>query len=368
MRRPSLLPAMAVLLLASCRPSGGPTEPGKVDELVCDLDPDYLADSQLGRDGIPALSDPPLVPIHPIVPENSYVRYTDRIIAARVGEEWVVIPHNIMWRHEIVNFTTELDVLSVSYCPLTGSALAFSRDRVDGAEFGVSGLLYQANLIMYDRNEDEESHWPQMMAEARCGPRSGTKLVRRPLVEMTLAGWMELHPDTKMVAMENPNHWQYYVRNPYGEDYDDPDNADFQGFPISLDDDRLPPKERVLGLPADASGAPPRAFSFSAMERAGNHAFFLTTHDGVPTIVIWDGSKRAAMAYRTYINGREATFEVADNGVRDNLTGTVWAVDGTAVEGALVGRGDGLRPVSEAYVAFWAPWAAFHPETVLPIG
>ena len=124
----------------------------------------------------------------------------------------------------------------------------------------------------------------------------------------------------------------------------------------------------MLGLPADGSGAPPQAYSFSAMDRAGDHAFFLATHDGMPTIIIWDGSKRAAMAYRNYINGHETTFEVVDNGVRDNLTGTVWAVDGTAVEGPLVERGYGLRPVSDAYVAFWAPWAAFHPETVLPIG
>lgn len=185
---------------------------------------------------------------------------------------------------------------------------------------------------------------------------------------MTMGGWKELHPDTKMVGLENPSHWQYYIRNPYGEDYDDPDNADFFDYPIPLDDDRLPPKERVLGLPADGSGAPPQAFSFSAMGHEGDRAIFHTTHDGAPVIIIWDGPRHGAMAYHTFVNGRAATFEVVDGEVRDNLTGTAWAVDGTAIEGPLAGRDRRLRPVIEAYVAFWAPWATFHPGTVLPIG
>ena len=368
MRCTSLLLAMAAFPVAGCSPFGSSTEPREEEELVCDLEPDFLADSRVGRDGIPALSDPPLVPISPIIAENSYVRDTDRVIALRLGEEWVVIPHNIMWRHEIVNFTTNLESLSVTYCPLTGSALAFNRNKVDGAEFGVSGLLYQANLIMYDRNEPDESMWPQMMGEARCGPRSGTRLSRRAVVEMTMGGWKELHPDSKMVGLENPGYWQYYVLNPYGDDYDDPDNPDFLDFPIPMDDERLPPKERVLGLSADGSGNPPRAFSFRAMQGAGDHAIFLTTYKGAPAMIIWDGPRRAAMAYRTDINGQQATFEVVDGKVRDNLTGTVWAVDGTAVEGPLASREHMLAPIKEAYVAFWAPWAAFHPGTVLPIG
>ena len=182
MRHTSILIALAVLPAAGCNPFGGPTEPDEEDELVCDLDPEYIGDGRVGRDGIPALSDPPLVPITPIIAENSYVRDTDRIIAARVDDEWVVIPHNIMWRHEIVNFTTQFERLAVTYCPLTGSALAFNRNKVKGAEFGVSGLLYKANLMMYDRNEPDESLWPQMMGQARCGPRTGTTLGRQGLV------------------------------------------------------------------------------------------------------------------------------------------------------------------------------------------
>lgn len=340
--------------------------PDPADELICDLDPAYLSDGEVGRDGIPALTDPPLVPISPNVPANSFVRDQDRVIAVQLNAEWIVVPHNIMWRHEIVNFNGA-DQMVVTYCPLTGSAMAFRRNAVDGAELRVSGLLYQANLIMYDTNVPE-SFWPQMFGEARCGPRSGTRLEPLPVVEMTMAGWKALHPDSRMVgAAGGLDDWQRYVRNPYGDDYEDPHNGDFLGHPIPVDD-RLPPKERVLGLPGESVGAPPRAFPFSAMSAAGDHAVFTFTWEGASAMVIWDATREAAMAYRQEIGGRPAGFAAGEEGVVDDLTGTTWAVDGSPVAGRLAGTGRRLRPIGDAYIAFWAAWAAFHPGTQLMPG
>ena len=369
MRRLPPLLVIAALSASGCTFEDGlGVGPGTEEELVCDLDPAYLADGGVGRDGIPTLSDPLLVPISPVVPANAYVRDEDRVIAVRVGPEWIAIPHNIMWQHEIVNFNGGLDRMSVTYCPLTGTALAFDRTAAGGAELAVSGFLYQANLMMYDRNEPEESFWPQMLGQARCGPRSGARLSRLPVVEMTMAGWKELHPDSKMVGLGGGlNDWRLYVRNPYGEDYDDPHNADFLDYPIPLDDDRLPPKERVLGLPADGSGAAPVAFAFAAMARSGDQAVFEIEYGAAPAIVIWDGPRRAAMAYRKEVGGSPTSFHATPEGVVDELTATTWAVDGTPVAGPLSGTGRRLRPVAEAYVAFWGAWAAFHSGTVLPL-
>ena len=333
------------------------------DDPVCDLDPAFLADGGVGRDGIPALTDPPIVPISPMIPANSFVRDEDRVIAVQVGAEWIVIPHNIMWRHEIVNFNGD-DQMVVTYCPLTGSALAFQRNAVAGAELRVSGLLYYANLIMYDTNVPE-SFWPQMLGEARCGPRSGTRLARLHVVEMTMGGWKSLHPDSRMVGAPGGfNDWRLYVRNPYGDDYEDPHNADFLDYPIPRDA-RLPPKERVLGLPRDPAGAPPRAFPFGAMSALGDHAVLEFTYHNAPAMVIWDGTREAAMAYRREVGGQAAGFTAGDRGVVDDLTGTTWAVDGTPVAGPLADTGRRLRPVADAYVAFWTAWAAFHPGTEL---
>ena len=95
------------------------------------------------------------------------------MIGVEVDGEYIAVPHNILWWHEIANFD-ELG-LAVTYCPLTGSSIAFHRSGVDGAQFGVSGLLYKNNLVMYDRTavDGEDSLWPQMLAGGFCGPAEG---------------------------------------------------------------------------------------------------------------------------------------------------------------------------------------------------
>jgi hypothetical protein len=256
--------ALAVLacgLLAACGDgsldpgNGGPTQ----NELICDLDSRFLADGGVGRDGIPALTDPTFLPAEPRIDATSYFKPTDRVIAYWSAGEWLVIPHNIMWRHEIVNLPEAV----ITYCPLTGSALAFARGSAGGVEFGVSGLLYHANLILYDRRQPNESLWPQMLAEARCGPRTGQALTRVPVFEMTWEGWIELHPDSKILAL-TPDMFDpaLYFFNPYGLDYEDPDNGDYLGMPMGRDD-RRPPKERGLGIPDGDGGG--LAFPFLAM-------------------------------------------------------------------------------------------------------
>jgi hypothetical protein len=355
----------AVTLVAGCDGDGfgpGGGRPAEREELICNLDLSLLADGGVGRDGIPPLDDPAFVPVEPIVPENSYMKADDRVIGVFENGEWLAIPHNIMWRHEIVN----LPEVTVTYCPLTGSALAFARLSVDGAGFGVSGLLYQANLVLYDRNEPDESLWPQMWGEARCGPRTGQSLQRVPVVEMTWSAWRALHPDSKVVALPSVFDPALYFFNPYGFDYETPGNPDYLGFPIPLDDDRLLPKERVLGIPdGDAGG--PLAFGFSQMAAVADRAVFDFEYQGSPAVVFWDADRAAAVAFRSVVDGRPARFEVMEAGFRDDLDGTVWTVDGTPIEGGRVGTGSRLRPLSSAYVAFWAAWAAFHPGTELPL-
>lgn len=351
----------AVAAVAACGDDGiGPATKAD-DDLVCDLDAAYLADGGVGRDGIPALTDPTFLPAEPRVDATSYFKPTDRVLAYWSAGEWLVVPHNILWRHEIVN----LPEVAITYCPLTGSALAFARGSVGGAEFGVSGLLYNANLILYDRNQPEESYWPQMLGQARCGPRTGQSLTRVPIFEMTWEGWIALHPDSKVLAL-TPDMFDptLYFFSPYGSNYENADNADYLGFPMELDG-RRPPKERVLGVPDGRGGA--LAFPFQAMAARGDLAVFEFEHEGAPAVVFWDGKKRSAAAFRPEVNATSATFRVVDGAIVDDLTGSSWGVHGRPVAGPLSGSGVDLPVITDAYVAFWGAWAAFHPETELAL-
>ncbi len=344
-------------LAAACSDDGsGP----QVRDISCGtLDLSLLADGGVGRDGIPAITDPLFVPVNQDS-ETSYLTDASRVIGIFMGGEWLAIPHNIMYQHEIVNLNRGADQVAVTYCPLTGSALAFDRAAVDGAEFGVSGLLYQANLIMYDRNSPDESLWPQMFGQARCGPRDGQILERHPVIETTWGGFKDLQPAGQVIGL-GASDAQLYNFNPYGGGYEVATNADFLGYPIPRDS-RRPPKERVLGLPADG-GSVPIAFPFQAMTEQGAYWVGELEHGGAPAAVFWDTDKRAAAAVRPLVDGQPLTFTVQGDGIYDNETGSRWSVTGQSTSGTHQGRS--LEMIPEAYVAFWEPWAAFNEGTVI---
>ena len=193
---------VSVVFLSACfdgartTPTAGEVGP---DERIasCILDLAFISDGGTGRDAIPALTDPEFVSAHP-QPENRYLSDDDRVIGIALGEP-LAIPHNVLWWHEIVNLNRNGIQLAVTYCPLTGSGMVFDRGAVGGQEFGVSGLLWQNNLIMFNRGS-EESLWPQMLGAAGCGRASGTALAQSPAFEMTWGGWKALHPNTLVVS------------------------------------------------------------------------------------------------------------------------------------------------------------------------
>jgi hypothetical protein len=77
--------------------------------------------------------------------EAAYLVDTDRVIGLCAGEQPVAVPHNILWWHEIANVDLDGASVSVTYCPLTGSSIAFDRAPLGGTAFGVSGLPFRTS-------------------------------------------------------------------------------------------------------------------------------------------------------------------------------------------------------------------------------
>ena len=312
------------------------------------------------KDGIPALTDPTLVAVGD--DKADYLLGTDRVIGLEVAGEYIAIPHNILWWHEIVNLN---DVgLAVTYCPLTGSSMVFDRGAAEGAEFGTSGLLFNNNLVMYDRSADGvvESLWPQMLAGGRCGPGEGRDLEMVPALEIEWEDWVALHPDTRVVSRDT-GFPRIYTRYPYG-DYEIESNT-LTLFPQESLDRRRPPKERVLGIPFEDGGG--LAFPFGALRDVGDLAAIHETGDGQePIVVFWDSGASAAMAYRPSAGGQVLTFEVRGGAFVDVETGSEWSLEGRALSGPLAG--ERLEMIPEAYVSFWFAFSTFfeNPELWLP--
>lgn len=91
--------------------------------------------------------------------------------------------------------------------------------QVDGKElsFGVSGLLYKANVLMYDRQS--ESLWSQVRREAVAGPMTGTKLQVLPSTLTTWDKWRRNHPDTGVLSPDT-GYQRDYSRDPYADYYE----------------------------------------------------------------------------------------------------------------------------------------------------
>lgn len=107
--------------------------------------------------------------------------------------------------------------------------------------FGVSGLLYESNVLLYDHQT--ESLWSQLKEEAVTGPRTGTRLAAIPSVTTTWKAWREQHPSTLVLSTQTGFH-RDYNRLPYLAYAKSPNPM----FPVKNEDTRLSPKEKVVGV------------------------------------------------------------------------------------------------------------------------
>lgn len=190
-----------------------------------------------GKDGIPAIVNPKFVSI-----EQAKKFLTDDIsgILLSRGRTAKFYPYTILVWHEVVNDTIEGVAVVVTFCPLCASALVFDAN-IDGKKetFGVSGKIYESNLLMYDH--DTESLWSQILGVAVVGKKTGKKLTHVPF-QLTSFGDVRRRFSQAEILSTDTGFSRDYTFYPYG-DYNK--NEDIY-FPISITDTRLSPKEPMF--------------------------------------------------------------------------------------------------------------------------
>jgi hypothetical protein len=310
------------------------------------------------RDAIPAVTDPAFAPDWSgISLEARTVDFGVRRIEPRLAPFDRVVglvrdgrarayPLRVLGWHEVVNDILGKPLL-VSYCPLCGSAVVARRRVADigrtsggsgsdatGASkevvtsFGVSGLLWNDNLVMYDAEWD--SLWSQVAATAIRGPLTGTEL---ELVPSTLARWDEWradHPDTEVllppplsgtVVGRRYAAVRDYTFDPYGA-YETNDRVGFAGIrgkERAVADDRLPPKVEVLGI---VRGGAARAYPRPAVER---ERVLNDRVDETPVVVsVTPGG--SLVAYERTVDGEVLAFRSGDDDGTIRAGGSRWRV------------------------------------------
>ena len=190
------------------------------------------------KDGIPALLNPKFVNTE----EAVFLKDTDRVIGMVVNKDVKAYPIRILNWHEIVNDEINGKKIIVSFCPLCGTAMVFE-SQIEGKlyTFGVSGLLYNSDVLMYDHQT--ESLWSQIKMKAVTGAMAGTSLKLMASEVTTWKDWKTRYPRSQVLSIKT-GYSRDYENNPYAN-YE---NSQRLYFPVDVSDKRRKNKDWVFGI------------------------------------------------------------------------------------------------------------------------
>lgn len=258
------------------------------------------------RDGIPSIDRPRFVSAR----DADVLRGHDDVLGIVRGGVARAYPIRIMNWHEIVNDDIAGERIAITYCPLCGTGVAFASESGGRPlSFGVSGLLYNSDMLLYDRQT--ESLWSQIKKQAIAGPLAGRELTALPLTHTTWSAWLREHPDTEVLSTDT-GYRRNYARQPYGG-YETERGL---YFPVANKSRRYHPKERVLGV--ELAGEY-KAYPFAELSKTSGEVQDRIA--GQPVIIRFDRLNESARAFDA--------------------------------------EGEQLP----AMTGFWFAWYAFHPET-----
>lgn len=326
-----------------------PLPDANLNDTYLDFISDNVNSGGVVKDGIPAINNPQF-----ISREKADLILADSEIVFGINFEGQIIafPRQIMVFHEIVNTRGNQTKISITYCPLTGSAVGFIADLNNHeTTFGTSGKLSNSNLVMYDRLT--ESYWPQILGQAVSGVNRGVSLEKFQVYWTTYGNWKAQYPDTLVLSSDTGHLFPYGISDPYGS-YDDPNSFYNTGaplFPTLYYDDRLPDKTVVIGIEINNSNL---AIEKSLIQQ---DRVITTQLEDQDIVVFYDENLDVAKVFFSNIGEKSYTLKWENNQIIDDETQSVWTVDGVSNQGNL-----------EQLVYFdtmWFGWSSFYPDTEL---
>lgn len=304
-----------------------------------------IRDGGPGKDGIPSIDSPNFTRADMI----NFLNDDDLVIGILQGNTVKAYPHIIMDWHEITNDEINTSFFTLNYCPLTGTAFAWeSSSKNNRTTFGVSGLLYNANLILYDRNTD--SNWSQLKLECVNGELIGDVPKLYNVVETNWGTWKTLYPNSQILNIQT-GFSRTYGTSPYG-DYATNNNRFI--FRPDITNNALPNKQRVFAIIDDDES---KVYQFSDFE---NGKVIRDTFNGVDYLIV--GNENIINGFKLEGDLANLTFEYNFNNseafFNDN-EGNIWSVFGHAIGGPRLNQS--LTP-AKSVLSYWFAIAAFYPN------
>jgi hypothetical protein len=317
------------------------------------VDPLNIVGGGPGPDGIPALEMPEFINS----PGMNSLGLDELVVGIKIGDDVRAYPHRILDWHEIVNEQYLMDGqaqnVSLSYCPLTGSAVLWKAIAgFSNPTFGTSGTLYNSNLVLYDR--ETKSLWSQMLEQAIRGSETANIPDRLQLVETRWETWKNMYPDTKILS-ENTGYSRDYNEYPYG---DFKTNRSLLFPVINESFGPLHKKARVLGVNVGESSKiyPIKSFA-SGIEIindvVGDMKVVAAGSSGLDLGVVYNRELEDCTVLEF-----EALQDQLPAVMRDN-EGNEWDIFGVAVSGPRTGQ---QLEKTNSYIAYFYAWYAFFPH------
>ncbi|MBI2850549.1 MAG: DUF3179 domain-containing protein [Chloroflexi bacterium] len=316
----------------------------------------------VGKDGIPPIYQPKF---ETVLQADSWLTGKDPVAFFQIGEQTRAYPLRILIWHEIVNDKVADIPVVVTFCPLCNTAVVFDarlQDRVH--TFGVSGLLRNSDLIMWDH--ETESLWQQAAGEAIVGELTGQALTFLPSSIVSWQDFKASFPEGKVLSQDTGFSREYGI-NPYF-------GYDTSPFPFLFRgklDPRLPALERVIGITIDGKSV---AYPFSVLaerrvinDEVGGKKIAIFYSPGTVSPLdepVIEKSREigSAAVFDTTLATKTLTFEWSGSRIVDRETSSTWNIFGKATEGSLKGRK--LEPIVHG-THFWFAWDAFNSDTTI---
>ena len=297
------------------------------------------------KDGIKSLDNPLFNPVD----ETAFLRDDDRLLVFAYEDKIRAYPIQILDWHEIVNDRMGENAITVTYCPLTGTGIGWLNPLTDkNQQFGVSGLLFQANMIAYDRATD--SHWSQMRLQCVNGSEIGTGLRQQALVTLSWQYLRSTFPQAQILS-DQTGFDLPYSSYPYG-DYRE--NHDFYISPVTFDDDRRQAKEEMMGIIIldDATVFPRASFPDDEVTLVN------LVLGGQPLVLYFDPSEDIMVAFKSNFEGRVHQFSL------DGTDGYPLVDENGAGYDIFGNQDNGTAELQspKMFSGFWFAWTKFYPR------
>ncbi len=282
---------------------------------------------------------------------GSFIKDDEDVFLFQAKNKTYVYPISIMTFHHIVNDNIEGIPVAITYCLLSNTPAAFSRElEGETLEFGVLGALYYGNLIMYDKVSD--TYWLQLTGESFRGKFSGKRLEPIGFTEQTK--WKNIKDRRDLLVLSPQKDIEFY-RSRYIIYKNS--NIGLASLPPGKQPDaRLSEFANGLGI---VIGKEEKFFPTSFIER---QKVINSVVGPWAVLVVFDEELGSHKIFRRFIDGKRLTFEIRDGKLIDKETKSVWDYNGNAVSGNL--KGKKLEAPFHTQ-AFWYSWSSFYPETII---